>query len=206
MRNRTVIYLLLPLLLLGAGCADEAVNDAAKPIEVPLAALGDAKALSLDVQARQLRSADSVANLLPVAMVLTDGQAEPTNEVERLATKTFGCEDRIGYVRVSREAGTGDLVNDALTTLFAEREYSYAGTMHNSLPDSSLKVDEVRYTDEHAQVFLSGEIVSPGACADPRIKEQVEATVRQYYPDYEIILNGTEANWRCFGDLSGLCE
>ncbi len=207
MKTRIAIYLCLPLLLLGAGCAaDELADDAVKPVEVPLSALDQAKELSADVKARELREADAVANLLPVAMVLPDGHEEPADGAERLADETFGCNDRIGYVRVSRETGTGDVLHDALNTLFAETEYTVGPGMLNSLPDSEIAVEKILYFGERVEIYLTGELVSPGVCADPRIKEQIEATVRQYHPNYEIILNGNEANWRCFGDGSGLCE
>jgi hypothetical protein len=57
-----------------------------------------------------------------------------------------------------------------------------------------------------AEVWLSGDLVSGGACDVPRVKAQVEETVRLYSPVFKIYLNGSESAWRCFGDMSGQCE
>jgi len=204
MRTKAIITLVLPLLFIGAGC-QKTVDEAAKPIEVPLAALQDAQELSADIAAQTRRQADSQVNLLPVAVVLAEGHDEPTEGVERLADETFGCEDRIGYVRVSRETATDDVLLDALNTLFSVAEPQLHG-MLNSLWESEVQVEKIGGDGLTAKIYLTGNLMSPGVCADPRIKEQVEATVRQYRPNYEIIFNGSEANWRCFGDGSGLCE
>jgi hypothetical protein len=156
--------------------------------------------------AQQRRVADSVANLLPTAMVLTDGTIPPAEGIERLEEKTFGCADRIGYVRLSRETATENVAYDALATLFSARDSNVQG-LYNPLWESTLKVKEVQLTpDSIAIVKLEGQLLSAGECDDPRLKEQVEATVRQYWPKYQILLNGSEAEWRCIGNLSGQCK
>ena len=203
-----LMVLPVAMLLAGAGCtkkADDLAADAVKPITVPIAALDEANEVMAEANAVARRDADSIENLLPVAMVLTEGRQVPASGVERLAAKTFGCLDRIGYVRVSREVATHDIVHDALMTLFSVREAVVDG-MYNSLWLSSLIVDEIRGVgDNTVEVRISGEMVSSGTCDDPRLKEQIEATVRQYRPNYRILLNGTEKNWECFGDMTGEC-
>ena len=205
MKGKALIFFVLPLLLLGVGCKQ--ADEATAPIEAPLDALEQAQELSVEVQAQQRRQADTVTNLLPVALVLTEGAAEPTEGVERLAAAddTFGCLERIGYVRVSRETATDDVVLDALNTLFSLREPQVQG-MLNPLWESTMTVDRIEGDGVKAKVYLTGELMAIGTCSYPRLKEQIEATVRQYRPEYEIILNGDEANWRCFGDMSGMCE
>lgn len=204
MKKRAIIAVILPLLFFGAGCGEQAEQP--KDSSPHKKALDQAESLSVEAKARKLRQQDVSANLLPVAAVLPDGHEEPEDGVERLSDETFGCMDRIGYVRVSRETGTGDVALDALNTLLAETRYTLDGGMINALPDSSLSVDRIAYTGEQANVYLVGDIVSPGVCADPRIKEQVEATIRQYHPDYRIFWDGSKSAWRCYGDQSGLCE
>ncbi len=203
-----ILTLLTVLMLVGLGCgqaADEAAEDAVKPVAVPVAALGQANEAAEAANAATRRRADSVANLLPVAVVLTEGQEVPEG-IDRLSKDTFGCLDRIGYVDVSRETATDDVAYDALMTLFSIKD-STVGGLHNSLWQSDLTVDEIRGVgDQNVEVHISGETMTSGVCDDPRFKEQIEATVRQYWPKYKIFLNGTEKHWECFGDMSGMCE
>lgn len=198
----------MALMLAGIGCsqkADEVAEDAVKPIAVPVAALEEANDATAEINAATRRQADSIENLLPVAMVLPEGHDAPADGVERLSVKTFGCLDRIGYVRVSRETATEDIVHDALMTLFSVRDAT-VNDMYNSLWQSTLTVDEIRgMGDAGIEVYISGETMTSGTCDDPRFKEQIEATVRQYRPKYRIFLNGTETEWECFGDMSGMC-
>ncbi|MEA3249482.1 MAG: hypothetical protein U9Q03_03930 [Patescibacteria group bacterium] len=203
-----LIALPIALVLVGIGCAekaDEVAEDAVKPIAAPIAALNQANQATAGINASSRRKADLIENLLPVAMVLPDGQTAPASGVERLQTATFGCLDRIGYVRVSREAATNDVLKDALMTLFSVRDAT-VNAMYNSLWQSTLMVDQVQGVGaDTVEVYISGEALTSGVCDDPRFKEQIEATVRQYWPNYTIFLNGTEKEWECFGDQSGLC-
>jgi len=204
----SIIAVVIALSLTGAGCseeADKAAEDAVKPIAVPVAALNEANEATAEINAATRREADSIDNYLPVAVVLTDGQQAPTDGIERLETKTFGCSDRIGYVRLSREAATSDVVRDALTTLFAVKDPNVGG-LYNSIWQSALEVDKIQSTDGvTTEVWISGETTMSGACDSPRLKEQIEATIRQYRPKFKVLLNGTESEWDCFGDMSGEC-
>lgn len=208
MNRAKAIIAVFAVALLGAGCSSEVQPTPLDQAATGVRALKQTQQLSADVAAQKRRVEDETANLLPVAVVLPDGHEAPSEGVERLADEKFGCLDRIGYVRVSRESDSGDIVRDALNTLFAVPEPTVGGSvMLNSLWESELSVAQIRSTDgATTEVWLEGELVSPGTCADPRIKEQVEATVRQYRPQYKIFLNGSESEWRCFGDGSGLCE
>lgn len=42
--------------------------------------------------------------------------------------------------------------------------------------------------------------------ADPFIKLQITRTIEQYTNNYSLTLNGSEPQWRCALDMSGLCE
>jgi hypothetical protein len=204
----TIFVSIFALVLTGAGCAstaDQVADDAVKPVAVPIEALGDAKDATAKMNAASRRRSDTVGNMLPIAFVLLEGHKVTGADVERVSTATFGCNDKIAYVPVSREDATDDPAYDALATLFAVTD-STVSDLHNSVWESDLSVEKVKGVgQDKVEVHINGEIVSNGVCDDPRIKEQVEATVRQYYPDYTIFLNGSESEWDCFGDGSGLC-
>lgn len=54
---------------------------------------------------------------------------------------------------------------------------------------------------------ISGSFDSQGGCADMATKGMIQETVRQYANDnYQILLNGSEAEWRCLFDKSGTCK
>ncbi|OIO51553.1 hypothetical protein COY93_00595 [Candidatus Uhrbacteria bacterium CG_4_10_14_0_8_um_filter_58_22] len=206
--KRFAIVGLAALLLAGWGCNPKIQPTPLDQVSNDVDALQSAQELSAEEVILARRQNDLTSNLLPIAVVLTEGQEAPAEGVERLSDETFGCLDRIGYVRVTREMATDDVVADAISTLLASKEPAY-GNLINSLWESTFKLDKVQQSGENGattEVWISGEANSPGTCADPRIKEQIEATVRQYSPDYKIFLNGTEANWRCLGDLSGECK
>ncbi|MBU1915579.1 hypothetical protein KKC47_00435, partial [Patescibacteria group bacterium] len=161
MPNKLFFFLLAALILAGLGC--KSVDQSEIWSDEPIESTADQV---VDIFA-QRRASDSITNLLPVALVLTEGHEAPINGVERLADKTFGCSDRIGYVRVSRETATDDVVKDALETLFAIREPQTNG-MLNSLWESTLKVEQIRSVDGFiTEVWLTGDLSSPGVCADP---------------------------------------
>lgn len=57
----------------------------------------------------------------------------------------------------------------------------------------------------------SGKVKSGGMCDDPRAIEPLTETITDYAashgnPPIKIFLDGSEKEWRCFGDASGLCE
>jgi hypothetical protein len=206
MRNKIIFSLAALWLLIGVGCKSNERPESLLNSEIDDGAIETVIEFSEEISAQKRSAMDFLANLLPVALVLTEGSTEPDEGVERLSRETFGCSDRIGYVRVSRESASNEIVSDALETLFSIRDPQVNG-MINSLWESNLKVDKVLSIDgQITEVWLSGEILSSGVCADPRIKAQIEATIRQYRSSFQIYLNGSEANWRCFGDMSGLCQ
>lgn len=194
------------LVFLGIGCstAEKLADDALLPTKVSLGALNKAKNLTTDLNAKDNEEAERTTNDITVAFVVPDGQDVPIGlETDKT---TFGCNDTIVYMKRGRETASGDVVRDALTTLFAEKD-STIGELHNSLAYSTLLVDRIVSRDGvTTEVELKGEMVSAGACDSPRLKEQIEATVRRFRPKYKILLNGSDSQWRCFGDESGLCE
>lgn len=193
------------LLLLGAGCvtAEKVVDDALLPTTVSLDALQKAKDLTAELGLKDNEEAERYTNDVTVAFVVTDGMDVPVAfETENIE---FGCNDTIVYVKRGRENSSGDVVRDALTTLFAEKDSTVEG-VHNSLASSTLLVDRIVSRDGvTTEVELKGEMVSAGACDSPRLKEQIEATIRRFRPKYRVLLNGSESEWQCFGNESGSC-
>jgi hypothetical protein len=196
------------LLFAGAGCTGPAAVDKATgevingAIVVPLKALEKSKELTGDENARARLQAESIANEMTVAMVLTEGAVVPSGAV---LGETFGCSDRIVLVKVPRESESDNTLRDVLTSLFAVREFSF-GKYYNGLADSRLEVVKTQNRDgDIMEVWLKGTISSPGVCNDPRIKKQIEATVGRLYPNFKIFLNGSEAAYNCIGDMSGQC-
>ncbi len=197
----------LGLVLAGAGCqnslpdkvAGEAVNGM---VATPLRALDKAKEVTADENARSRLEAESIANEMTVAMVLTENAAAPAG-VE--LGDAFGCNDRVAFTKVPRESDSGDALKDILASLFAVRATNVNG-LYNGLADSRLALDKIQSRDGvNTEVWLTGRIVSSGACNDPRIKAQIEATIARYKPKFKFFLNGTEEEYQCIGDQSGNC-
>lgn len=197
---------LAALAFVGSGCvtADKVADDALKPVSVPLDALQKAKDLTADLKAKNAEDAERNTNEISVAFVVTEGAevpADATLEGEGM----IGCNDRIAYAKVSRETASGDMVRDALETLFSVKETNYHG-LYNALAFSDLKVDRILSRDGvTTDVEIVGSLNSGGLCDDPRIVQQIEATVRHFRPDYRILLNGSESEWKCVGNMSGQC-
>jgi hypothetical protein len=200
---RTALIALAALLLVGGGCSRVA-DDAMQPVTVPIGALEQAKTLTIEEKARMTAEAEALTNEVGVVMILTDGAEVPAGL--KPSDQVIGCNDRPVVVQLTRETATGDVLRDALNTLFAAKDTNVQGAL-NSLDDATLKVDDIRSSDGvTTEVHLSGALNSGGACDDPRITEQVEGTIRRLRPHYKVFWNGSEANWRCHGDMSGECK
>lgn len=203
----TVLAVVVCLIFSGGGCQDSAADRVAGEavngmIRTPLKALDQAKELTQMERARAALDAESVANEMTVAMILPDGVAAPAG-IE--PGETVGCNDRVAYAKVPRESDSGDTLKDVLNSLFAVRETTYGG-LHNSLALSRLSVEKIQSRDGvNTEVWLKGSVSSSGACDDPRVKAQIEFTVKRLKPAYKIFLNGSEDEFRCIGDMSGLC-
>ena len=201
--------MLTGLVLVGSGCissvdetADTVITGAVK---TPLAALNKAKQLTDIEQARLNRQAEESSNYVTIALILTEGSEVP--EGTGLGP-IIGCSDRVVMVPMSRVSDSGEVVIDALNTLFGLRDPSPEG-FYSSLAFSDVKVlnRSIATSDGvNVTIRLEGKLVSSGVCDDPRIKAQIEETIRHFYPNFKIVLNGSESAWRCFGDQSGLCK
>lgn len=211
-RANQSIFLFLPLLsgilvFGGAGCV-KTVDETAQTVVdgaagVPLGAYNQAVALTDGERARQHREAEAASNYVTVALVGLEGAARPAGAV---LGPEIGCSDQIGYVPVSRVSDSGQVVVDALNTLLSLKETDYGG-FHNSLAASSLRVvGPATAGSAGVEIRLEGKPLSGGTCDDPRIRAQIEETIRYFEPNFTIFLNGSESAWRCVGNMSGLCQ
>jgi hypothetical protein len=182
----------LALMFVGAGCAKLA-DEAVLPVSVPVEQMAKSAEEIEAIQAKKNEEGDMVADDLTVALIeLGDGS---------ISADSIGCGDKI-----HREAQTDSVLADALTTLFSVRDSNYE-EKYNALWQSKLAVEKIQSRDGvTTEVWLKGQTQSGGVCDDPRIKAQIEGTIKRLKPKYQVYLNGSEANYRCLGDMSGECK
>lgn len=126
--------------------------------------------------------------------------------------ETIGCGDTIQLVE-KEVAPNGDAgtVKAALEALFAIEGSDYGESgLYNALYQSDITVGAVAVgngnsPDATVDVSLSGSIISGGTCDDPRIEEQIRATVEANAPEgatITILFDGEDLHE--YFDLSGL--
>ncbi len=116
-------------------------------------------------------SESTTVELALVAM--NDGVTTPPSDA-------FGCGDTIVYVEreVSELTTVAGTVQTALEELFSIDESLYGESgLYNSLAPSDVVVDSVIVNKDTVDVSLSGSMISAGSCDDPRLEEQIRATV-----------------------------
>lgn len=100
----------------------------------------------------------------------------------------IGCGDslvpvdqNISVPKGSASATTAASISGALKRLFAVRDQHYGDSgLYNALYQSQIAIGEVTFGNDTATVPLSGSFRSGGTCDDPRIIEQITATVKQF--------------------------
>jgi hypothetical protein len=193
----------IALLFVGAGCfglGNRLAEDAIKPVTVPIESLKKSKEEIALANARKNEESDLDSADVTVALIRLAKEGEPFDG------ETIGCGDRVEAARVHRAIQTDSVLRDALVTLFSIDETGYDG-LYNALAQSNLKVEDILSRDGvTTEVRLTGTLPAEGACSVPRIKAQIEQTIRRFKPNYRVILNGTESEYRCFGDMSGQCQ
>ena len=98
-------------------------------------------------------------------------------------------------------------IEHALDSLLSIGSSEYgARKLQNNLHLSSLSLKKVHREGKTITIDLEGKIVSIGSIADAFTKKQITKTVEHYTDDYLIRLNGSEAEWRCALDKSGMCQ
>ncbi|MDQ3014401.1 MAG: GerMN domain-containing protein [bacterium] len=113
-------------------------------------------------------------------------------EAEPFTGPTIGCGDRL--IPVNRDVKGQAVLKAALEDLFSIKTAFYGESgFYNSLSASKVKVDSASIdANGKATVKLSGTLMSAGTCDDPRIQEQIKATVMQFstVKSADITING----------------
>ena len=134
--------------------------------------------------------------------------AEKADYKGKDAYMEFGCESLLVPVKKEITKTQSDLA-EAIVQLITTKEMAYGEQgLRNAIAPSASKIrlTNIHYEGKTRVVDFEGSFVSAGTCDDPRIKAQLEETIKFYAPDYEIRLNGTNAEWRCLFDQSGECS
>jgi hypothetical protein len=119
----------------------------------------------------------------------------------------IGCDSLLVPVRRELTKTQSDLA-EALVQLLTIKQMQYEEQgLRNAVAPSAptIKLTNIRYEGQTRVIEFEGQFLSAGTCDDPRIKAQIEETVKLYVTDYEIRINGKESEWRCLFDQSGEC-
>ena len=104
----------------------------------------------------------------------------------------IGCGDSL--IAVSKSTSDSDLMRAALRGLLVDRSSSTVNTgLYNSLAFSTLDLENVVADNGKLIVKISGNLKIGGTCDNPRIKSQIEETVKQYADgkSFDILINNT---------------
>ncbi len=98
-------------------------------------------------------------------------------------------------------------VENALEYLINRSETSYGESgFLNFLANWNADIEVTENSDGKTLLNISGEVIGIGSLGDIKMLEQLTETINLYIDDVEITINGSEKNYRCFTDMSGLCE
>ena len=120
----------------------------------------------------------------------------------------FGCGSVLVPVKRALTKTQSDLAH-AIVELIIIKQNAYAEVgLRNAVAPSAptIKLTNIKYEGTKRIIEFEGQFVSSGVCEDPRIKAQIEETIKLYAPSYEIRLNGSAKDWRCLFDASGSCS
>ncbi len=195
------------LILLGAGCF-QAVKQTGSAVgrsqDASVEARQKTNELAAAEQAKQNERDEMASDDVTIAFILSGTVKPPADAV--ILPDVFGCSDRVALVKEHKAAATDSIVHDSLLTLFSLHDSGTHSPLYNALGSDSLQIDKIQSTDGvTTEVWLKGTVTPGGACDGPRIKAQIEGTVARFRPLYKIFLNGSEAAYRCLGDMTGKC-
>jgi hypothetical protein len=117
------------------------------------------------------------------------------------AYKKVGCEDSLVTYEIPVVSTRLSSVLNALAV------FDPPEGLHNPMKEKKLAVVSVEETPRGMPlVRLSGKPLLGGICDTPRLKGQIEETIRLYHDSFEIRLNGSEEEYLCMGDVLGKCS
>ena len=110
-----------------------------------------------------------------------------------------GCNDVL--VPVTIPASSPRL---ASVLLALSRMNPSSGELHNPMNEKGLVVESVEKRDGVLQVSLVGDPQFGGLCDTPRVKGQIEETIKLHTDEeFVMLLNGDEKEYRCMGEGRG---
>lgn len=134
--------------------------------------------------------------------------AEKADYKGKDAYMEFGCGSVLVPVKRNLTKTQSDLAH-AIVELITIKQNAYEsqGLRNAVAPSAStIKLTNIKYEGSKRIIEFEGQFKSTGVCEDPRIKAQIEETIKLYAPSYEIRLNGSAKEWRCLFDASGSCS
>jgi hypothetical protein len=160
---------------------------------------------SSDVGTERAKAPDSDAAV--IYLVALEGQPSWQRARNVSGAEIIGCNDYLVPVTVnipngSPEARASATMNKLLS--LTEEDVSAFG-YQSAINPSMLKASVERKADGKLVIDLKGTLTVAGVCGVPRLMSQIERTAAQF-GRVSILVNGSEAEWRCFGDESGRCQ
>ncbi len=142
-----------------------------------------------------------------IHLIALDGQPSWQRAKGATGAEIIGCNDYLvpAAVKVrgeSPEARAEAALNKLLS--LTDKELASFG-YESGFEPSALKATVDRKASGRLVIDLKGTLTAAGVCTVPRMKSQIERTAAQF-GQFGILVNGSEAQWRCFGDESGNCR
>lgn len=100
---------------------------------------------------------------------------------------TFGCGDILVPITIESARKDNTTLKISLNELFTNsNQYTDSQTEYSALNQANLTVDEVTESQSTVNVYLTGELILGGTCDNPRVEQQLTATIREYVPGKKI--------------------
>ena len=106
--------------------------------------------------------------------------------------KKIGCDDSLVPIVIASESILESPWNALETLLRIEADVVSELGLYNALDQSNLDLVKFETKDNSVKVYLEGEMMLGGVCDNPRVEEQLYATILQddQFDQIEIYING----------------
>lgn len=197
--KKSLLVVSVSFLTLGAGCKTQTTNINATTDLSNVPVVNVAVSVPSAVVEQQVTST--------VYLVAIEGTLAWSKVASSGHVKKIGCNDYIVPTPIGSIQNPESPLRNALVTLLGVTEKDAAALgLSSTLAKSNLQIGSINQNADGVFVVdLEGTLNPAGLCDDPRMKAQIEETVGEF-GKFQILLNGKESNWRCFGDESGLCQ
>lgn len=133
----------------------------------------------------EVTSAAIVDQMVTIYLVAVDDNG---NSGEKI-----GCNDSLVPVKTSTSSNLAAPWN-ALSALLSLQETHFGESgLYNALHQSDLAIQSFEIVEGKAKVYLIGELMLGGVCDQPRVEEQIVATILDsaQVKEVEVFINGT---------------